>query len=293
MDFVIHELLKDVNGPVKDRYRESLTPPTAREESFVKEVTLLFRKHQSGRVYGDFQADTNAYPLSRLISEYSDSSGFLVFSQQAGHLLASIIKEIPAATGGYFFVVRVQSDEEDQLLIFMLSQRMGHAVNKETLTLEAALNLEMQHLDLAAQISLSDWEAGKPEPVSLIRGRKKVSDYFKHFIGLYEPHTNTEATKALKQFAEQWMEDHEFTREDKDAATERVLDYAKKRGAEPVELQVIATLVDPVRHEEFFEAANNAELGAEFHIDRRSLAAWGQVAYADKDIRLTFATAAA
>lgn len=42
MDFVIHELLKDPNGPVRERYRESVIPPTDEETSFVSEVTRLF-----------------------------------------------------------------------------------------------------------------------------------------------------------------------------------------------------------------------------------------------------------
>jgi nucleoid-associated protein YejK len=56
-----------------------------------------------------------------------------------------------------------------------------------------------------------------------------------------------------------------------------------------VELDVIASLVDPERHEEFFTTANEGGLGAEFHIDRRSLSPWVRVTYSDDDIKLNFA----
>ena len=43
MDFVIHALFKELNGPVKERYREELIPPTDEEAGFVEKVTKLFR----------------------------------------------------------------------------------------------------------------------------------------------------------------------------------------------------------------------------------------------------------
>ena len=43
MNFVIHALLKDLNSPVRERYREELIPPTDEESGFVEKVTKLFR----------------------------------------------------------------------------------------------------------------------------------------------------------------------------------------------------------------------------------------------------------
>jgi nucleoid-associated protein len=289
MDFVIHALLKDLNGPVRERYREELIPPTDEESGFVEKVTKLFRKHQSGRIYGNFEADKNAYPFSRLLSECTaDGGDFLSFSKDTAALLVARMKDIPAATGGYFFAARFTEEGEDILLILMLHQEQGHAIDDKTLTLKRSLNLQMEHLDLAARISISGWQAGKPEPVSLVRGRKEVSDYFKSFIGLQEPRTNTEGTQKLKNFIEQWMDAKNYSHSEKEAVRERVLDYAKKRKDEPVELTVISTLVDPERHETFFTEANESGLGAEFHIDRRSLSPWVRVIYNDSDIKLNF-----
>lgn len=291
MEFVIHAVLKDANGPIRERYREELIPATDEESGFIKKVTSLFRKHQSGRIYGSFEPDTDAYPFSRLLSDcVANGGGFLSFSKQTAALLVARMKDIPAATGGYFFAARFAEEEaEDVLLILMLHQEQGHAIDEKTLTLKRSLNLQMQHLDLAARISISGWKAGRPEPVSLVRGRKEVSDYFKSFVGLHEPRTNTEGTKKLKDFIEQWMEANNFSRSDTEDVRERVLDYAKKRKDAPVELSVISTLVDSDQHEKFFTDANEAGLGAEFHIDRRSLSPWVRVIYNDSDIKLNFA----
>ena len=289
MDFVIHALLKDLNGPVRERYRTELIPPTDEESGFVEKVTKLFRKHQSGRIYGNFEADTNAYPFSRLLSECTANWGdFLSFSKDTAALLVARMKDIPAATGGYFFAARFAENGEDLLLILMLRQEQGHAIDDETLTLKRSMNLQMEQLDLAARISISDWQTGRPEPVSLVRGRKEVSEYFKSFIGLHEPRTNTQGTQKLKNFIEQWMEENKYSHPEREGVRERVLDYAKKRKDEPVELNVISTLVDPERHERFFTEANESGLGAEFHIDRRSLSPWVRVIYNDPDIKLNF-----
>jgi nucleoid-associated protein len=199
------------------------------------------------------------------------------------------MKDIPAATGGYFFAARFQENGERLMLILMLHQEQGHAIDDETLTLKRSLNLQMEHLDLAARISISGWQDGKPEPVSIVRGRKEVSDYFKSFIGLHEPRTNTEGTQRLRDFIEQWMETNKYSRSEKEKVRERVLDYAKDRKDEPVELSVVSNLVDPQRHDQFFNDANNSGLGAEFHIDRRSLAPWVRIIYQDPDIKLNFA----
>jgi nucleoid-associated protein len=290
MDFVIHSLLKDVNGPVRARYRDQLIPPTDEETAFVGDVTRLFRKHQSGRVYGGFEADTNAYPFSRMLSNcVADSSDFLTFSKDAAALLLSKMKDIPAATGGYFFTSRFSEENETVLLVLMLRQEQGHAIDDETLTLRRSLNLRMEHLDLAARISISDWQANKPEPVSVVRGRKEVSDYFKTFIGLYEPRTNTMGTQKLRDFIEKWMEDNSYPRLQREEVRDRILAYAKNRKDQPVELNVIAPIVDANRYNDFFTAANDSGLGAEFHIDRRSLLPWVRVIYTDPDIKLNFA----
>jgi len=290
MDFIIHSLLKDPSGPVREKYRDELIPPSEEETEFVEKVTRLFRKHQSGRIYGNFEADTNAYPFSRLLSDCVLNGGdFLTFSKKTAALLVARMKTIAAATGGYFFAARFSEENEDLLLILMLHQEQGHAIDDETLSLRRSFNLQMEHLDLAARISLTHWQAAKPEPVSVVRGRKEVSDYFKNFIGLYEPRTNTQGTQKLRDFIEAWMETNQYARTDKETVREQILDYAKNRKDQPVELDAIALLVDPNRRDAFFTKANSTGLGAEFHIDRRSLAPWVRIIYSDPDIKLNFA----
>jgi nucleoid-associated protein len=289
MKFIIHELLKDVNQQVHERYREALIEPSVKEQDFVSNVTRLFRRHQSGRVYGNFESDTNSYPFKRLLTECIDSGDFYSFSKASAAHLVSVMGAIPAATGGYYFAAQFDDESVDTMLVFMLSQRTGHAVDKKTLTLQNVLNLQMEHLDLAAHINITDWKADKPEPVSLVRGRKEVSDYFKRFIGLHEPRTNTEATKKLKQFIDVWMEDHRYSAIKREEVRDHVLEYSKNSGGQPVELRVIASLVDAERADEFFDKANAAGLGAEFHIDRRCLTAWQRAVYQDEDIKLSLA----
>lgn len=291
MDFVIHKLLKNVKGPVTEKYRRALIKPTSDEVSFVKEVTRLFQRHHSGRIYGNFESDLTKFPFSGLLTKHQADGNFLAFSTKAAKLLAKRMRTVPTSTGGFFFAANFEEAGEKLLLIFMLNQQVGRAVDEATLSLRKTVNLQMEHLDLATRINITQWEAKRPEPVSLIRGRKEVSDYFKSFIGLHEPRTNTEATQNLKRFTEDWMDKYKYPGEQREGVRERIVGYATKRGPNPVELEVVAAIVDEDRHKQFFEVANDALLGAEFHVDRNSLKAWERVVYSEPggDIKLNFA----
>ncbi len=291
ISFIIHELRKEQNTLTTERLREKAIIPAADESSFVDEVTDLFKRHQSGRLFGEFESDAVAFPFPALLRTYVEDGDFLGFSKKAAHLLASQMNKIPAATGGFFFAVRFIEDGHDILLICMLSQKQGQAVDAATLSLTKSISLQMEQLDLTAQINLTDWKNSKPEPVSLIRGRKKVSNYFRDFIGLHEPRSNTEATKKFRDLADEWMEERAFEQENREKVRQDIIVYSKKRGTEPLELDSLARLVDPEQHEAFFERANAQGLSAEFHLDHRSLKKWERVVYSEKGggIRLNFA----
>src|ERR1035441_8088737 len=156
MQFIIHELLKDINQPVHERYREALIEPSKKEQDFVADVTRLFSRQQSGRVYGNFEADTNSYPFKRLLTECIDSGDFYSFSRASAAHLVSMMGAIPAATGGYYFAVRFEDEGVDTMLVFMLSQRTGCVVEKKTQTRKGGLTRKREHWNWAARTSITD-----------------------------------------------------------------------------------------------------------------------------------------
>jgi nucleoid-associated protein len=170
----------------------------------------------------------------------------------------------------------------------MLSQNISHVVDVETLTLQRSLSLKTEQLDLAARIRIGEWLDGNAAPVSLVRGKKEVSDYFKAFIGLHQPHSNTDATHKIMDFADKWLDDKNISTDERQLARTRVLDYVKNIGDKPVELHAIAGLVDPIDREAFITSANDAGIDAEFYIDGRSLKAWKKVQFKDKDVNVIF-----
>jgi len=288
MKFVIHELLKNTSEPVRPRYRDALIPPSKEEGDFIGEVAKLFQKHQSGRIYGAFEENTDTYPFSTMLIDWIKDDDFLRFSARAAKALADKMDKIPFATGGYFFAVQMDDADENTLLVFMLSQKLSHAVNVKTLTLQRSLSLKTDQLDLAARIRIDDWQNGHAAPVSLVRGKKEVSEYFKEFIGLHQPHSNTEATRKIKDFADQWMDGKNKTTEEKQQARSRFLDYVKQLGDKPVDLHTVAALIDLTDREGFITSANEAGIDAEFYIDRRSLKAWERVHFKDKEVTVDF-----
>lgn len=288
MNFVIHELLKNTGEAVRPRYRDALNPPSDEETGFIEQVAKLFQKHQSGRIYGAFEENTDTYPFSGMLGDWIADGDFLKFSLRAAKALADKMDKISFATGGYFFAVQMGEASENTVLVFMLSQNVSHVVDVETLTLQRSLSLKTEQLDLAARVRVGDWQDGNAAPVSLVRGKKVVSDYFKEFIGLHQPHSNKDATHKIKDFADRWLDDKNISTEERQVARSRVLDYVENIGDKPVELHSIAGLVDPMDREAFITSANDAGIDAEFYIDGRSLKAWKKVQFKDKDVNIVF-----
>jgi len=288
MNFVIHQLLKNTGEAVTPRYRDALNPLSDEIKGFVDQVAKLFQKHQSGRIFGAFEENTDSYPFSGMLTDWLADGDFLNFSLRAAQALAEKMEKISFATGGYFFALQMGEGNESTVYIFMLSQNISHAVDVETLTLQQSLSLKTEQLDLAARIRIGDWQDNHAAPVSVVRGKKEVSEYFKEFIGLHQPHSNTEATKKIKDFADQWLEAKGKTPDEKHQARTRFLDYAKELGDNPADLHAIAALVDPLNREEFINSANDAGIDAEFYIDRRSLKAWERVQFKDKEVTVNF-----
>lgn len=290
IQFIIHELRKEPNGLTTKKYRTETITATEDVVSFVEEVTKLFRSHSSGRLYGAFETNEDLYPFPKYLGAYLKEGDLVKFSQGVADLLAKKLNDTAPATGGYLFVVRFADGNEDMLLLCMLNQKQSPAVDQETLMLTKTISLQMDHLDLTAQINLTDWKGGKPEPVSLIKGRKELSHYFRDFIGLHEPRSNTEATKKFRDLADQWMDEKGYDQGQKETVRQNIIQYSKAQGKEPLDLDHLSRLVDATEHEAFFNRANGEGLSAEFHLHHGSLGKWARVHYKEKDggIRLDF-----
>lgn len=99
------------------------------------------------------------------------------------------MEESNLSTGGHVLFAHYQQGMTDYLAIALLHHSEGVAVT-DALDVTPAKHLDLGQLHLAARINISEWQNNKQSKqyISFIKGKngKKVSDYFRDFIGCQE-----------------------------------------------------------------------------------------------------------
>ncbi len=174
--------------------------------------------------------------LQILLSSYLDENiDFVELSQQAMQLLKHYIDQASKATGGYLVFVHYTLFGSEFLMISMLNNTSGVAVNSN-LEIDPVDYLELSKLHLAARIDLSDWQDSEQSDryISIIRGKEshKLSEYFRKFIGSDEAISSKQETSelfnAVSQFCEEKIADDEQKSQIKHKASEYCLEQADK-----------------------------------------------------------------
>ncbi|TEO10846.1 nucleoid-associated protein [Pseudomonas aeruginosa] len=142
------------------------------------------------KAWGFFQGESGAYPFSGWLGEYLEGDrDFVGFSREAVEHLQKLMEESNLSTGGHVLFAHYQQGMTDYLAIALLHHSEGVAVN-ESLEVTPSRHLDLGQLHLAARINISEWRNNKQSKqyISFIKGKggKKVSDYFRDFIGCQE-----------------------------------------------------------------------------------------------------------
>ncbi len=93
-----------------------------------------------------------------------------------------------------------------------------------------ARHLDLGQLHLAARINISEWRNNKQSKqyISFIKGKggKKVSDYFRDFIGCQEGVDSPSETRTLLKAFSDFVESEDMAEEQAREKTETLVDYA-------------------------------------------------------------------
>ena len=129
---------------------------------------------------------------------------FHALSVHLMNVLRGKVKQENLATGGYVLLAHVFNGTVDWLLIVMLTDVAGSAIN-ERLEVISTVHLDVEHLRVAGRINLKAWQAGEDRYISFLKGKTEISEYFKHFLGCNDViSARVESYKlvdALKHFA--------------------------------------------------------------------------------------------
>ncbi|MCX2689279.1 nucleoid-associated protein YejK [Pseudomonas sp. DCB_AW] len=234
---------------------------------------------KQGKAWGFFHGESGAYPLSGWLKQYLEAEkDFAAFSRIAVEHLQKLMEESNLSTGGHILFAHYQQGMTDYLAIALLHHSEGVAVNAD-LDVTPSRHLDLGQLHLAARINLSEWKNNQnsKQYISFIKGKngKKVSDYFRDFIGCQEGVDGPGETRTLLKAFSDFVESEDLPEASAREKTQTLVDYAttQTKLGEPVTLEELSSLIDEDRPKAFYDHIRNKDYGLspEIPADKRTL----------------------
>ena len=276
---IVHLIEKKPDGsPAILHARDQELAPSQAIENLLADLNDSYNAKQ-GKAWGLFHEDSGTYPFSGWLKAYLDSEDdFAAFSLKAVNQLKTLMEESNLSVGGHVLFAHYQQGMTDYLSIALLHHSDGVAVTDQ-LELASAKHLDLSQLHLAARINLSEWRNNptSKQYISFIKGKngKKVSEYFKDFIGCQEGvDAPTETRTLLKAFSD-FVESEDLAEEQAREKTDVLVEYAttQARAGQPITLNELSELIDGERPQAFYDHIRNKDYGLapEIPADKRTL----------------------
>ena len=276
---IVHLIDKKPDGsPAVLHARDSELATSQAMENLLADLNESYNAKQ-GKAWGLFHEESGAYPFSGWLKAYHDGEqDFTAFSRQAVEHLQKLMEESNLSTGGHVLLAHYQQGMTDYLAIALLHHSEGVAVT-DALDVTPAKHLDLGQLHLAARINISEWQNNKQSKqyISFIKGKngKKVSDYFRDFIGCQEGVDGPGETRTLLKAFSDYVESEDLPEEQAREKTKTLVGYAtgQAKMGEPITLEELSGLIDEERPKAFYEHIRNKDYGMapEFPADKRTL----------------------
>ena len=276
---IVHFIDKKPDGsPAVLHARDAELPVNQAMENLMADLNDSYNAKQ-GKAWGFFHDESGAYPFSGWLKGYLDNQqDFAAFSRQAVEHLQKLMEESNLSTGGHVLLSHYQQGMTDYLAIALLHHSEGVTVT-EALEVAPAKHLDLGQLHLAARINLSEWQHNRQSKqyISFIKGKngKKVSDYFRDFIGCQEGVDAPSETRTLLKAFSDFVEQEDLAEEQAREKTQTLVDYAstQARLGEPITVEELSGLLDEDKPRAFYDHIRNSDYGLapEIPPDKRTL----------------------
>lgn len=234
---------------------------------------------KSGKAWGLFHPTSGAYPFSSWLGQYLDTTiTFVDFTHKAVEHLQKLMEESNLSTGGHVVFAHYQQGMTDYLVIALVHHCEGVTVD-ENLELTSTSHLDLSQIHLAARINLSEWKnnAQSKQYISFLKGSngRKVSDYFRDFIGCQEGLDSRSETRTLLKAFSDYMESEDLPEAAAREKTDMLLSYANQqaKSGQAITLDELSGLIDEERPKAFYDHIRNKDYGLSPEIppDKRML----------------------
>ena len=264
---IVHLIDKKPDGsPAVLHARDSELAASDAIENLLADLNDSYNAKQ-GKAWGFFHGESGAYPLSGWLKQYLEAEkDFAAFSRTAVEHLQKLMEESNLSTGGHILFAHYQQGMTDYLAIALLHHSEGVAVT-EQLDVTPSRHLDLGQLHLAARINISEWQNNKQSKqyISFIKGKngKKVSEYFRDFIGCQEGVDGPGETRTLLKAFSDFVESEDLPEEAAREKTQTLVEYAtsQTKAGEPVTLTELSGLIDEERPKAFYDHIRNKDYG--------------------------------
>ncbi|WP_434458306.1 nucleoid-associated protein YejK [Stutzerimonas urumqiensis] len=276
---IVHLIEKKPDGsPAVLHARDTELAESQAIENLLADLNESYNAKQ-GKAWGYFHDESGAFPFSGWLTQYLEhAQDFTAFSRQAVEHLQKLMEESNLSTGGHVLFAHYQQGMTEYLAIALLHHSEGVAVT-DSLDVTPAKHLDLGQLHLAARINLSEWRNNKQsrQYISFIKGKngKKVSDYFRDFIGCQEGVDAPGETRTLLKAFSDFVESEDLSEDETRAKTSALVDYASSQArlGEAITLEELSGLIDEDRPKAFYDHIRNKDYGLSPEIppDKRTL----------------------
>ncbi|MFC3609128.1 nucleoid-associated protein YejK [Stutzerimonas tarimensis] len=276
---IVHLIEKKPDGtPAVLHARDSELADSQSIENLLADLNESYNAKQ-GKAWGYFRDESGAYPFSGWLTQYmADGGDFVAFSRQAIEHLKTLMEESNLSTGGHVLFAHYQQGMTDYLAIALLHHSEGVAVT-DSLELAPTKHLDLGQLHLAARINLSEWQNNRTSKqyISFIKGKngKKVSEYFREFIGCQEGVDAPSETRTLLKAFSDYVESEDMSEEQTREKTSALVDYAsgQARLGQAMTLEELSGVIDEDKPRAFYDHIRNKDYGLapEIPPDKRTL----------------------
>ncbi|MFJ3487175.1 nucleoid-associated protein YejK [Pseudomonas sp. NPDC090202] len=276
---IVHQIDKKPDGsPAVLHARDAELPESQATENLLADLNEAYNAKQ-GKAWGLFHPESGAYPLAGWLKRYlAGTEDFTTFSRTAVERLQALMEESNLSTGGHVLFVHYQQGMTEYLAIALLHHSEGVTVS-DTLDVNPSRHLDLGQLHLAARINLSEWQnnTASRQYISFIKGKngRKVSEYFRDFIGCQEGIDGPGETRTLLKAFSDFVEKEDLPEESAREKTQALVGYAMAQSklGEPISLDELSGLIDEDRPKAFYDHIRNLDCGLspEIPADKRTL----------------------
>lgn len=276
---IVHQIHKKPDGqPASLTLREAELGSSEALEQLLAGLIEAYNS-KPNKAWGYFHEESGAYPFSGWLQQLLDEEqDFVGFSKQSAEHLKTLMEGSNLALGGHVLFIRYRQGMTAFLVIALLHHTEGVTVTDD-LEVAAARHLDLSALNMAARINLTEWKqnASSKQYISFIRGRsgKRVSDYFRDFIGCIEGANPEQETSTLLQAFQDYVGEADLPSDQLKDKTKAMSGYvsSQARQGEQVALEELSGLMDEEQPRAFYDYIRNKDYGLNPEIppDKRTL----------------------